>query len=321
MLPDGRRIGAHLPLGHGLVRAVDRAHELGLDTLQVFSDNPTAWRRRAEPPRELPAFRARIDELAMGPIAIHVSYLVNLAGADERFFDKSCAVLTTELRAAIGFGARFVNVHIGSHRGTGVEAGMARIAEGVARVLAEVDEGPDAATLVLENAAGSGDGLGASLEEIEGILVAIAARGIPERRVAVCLDTAHLWGAGFEISQPAEVDRLIETFAARIGLERIAMVHFNDSKASLGSRSDRHAHLGAGSIGAEGLRAFLCHPRLTGVTYYLETPGMDEGYDAINTARLLDLAAGRSLAELPAEANDVRGSRSQTHPAVDMDEP
>jgi deoxyribonuclease-4 len=173
---------------------------------------------------------------------------------------------------------------------------------------------------VLENAAGSGDGLGVTLEEVEGILVAIAARGVPERRVGVCLDTAHLWGAGFEISRPAEVDRLVETFAARIGLERIAMVHFNDSKAALGSRSDRHAHLGAGSIGADGLRAFLCHPGLADVTYYLETPGMDEGYDAVNAARMHDLAAGRPLAELPAEADGVRGSRSRTHPAVDVDE-
>jgi deoxyribonuclease-4 len=321
MLPDGRRIGAHLPLGRGLVRAVDRAHELGLDTLQIFGDNPTAWRRRASPPRELPAFRARIDELAMGPIAIHAAYLINLAGPDEAFFDKSCAVLAAELRAAIGFGARFVNVHIGSHRGEGIEAGTARVAEGVARVLAEVDDGPGAATLVLENTAGSGDGVGATIEEIEGILGAIAARGVPERRVAICLDTAHLWGAGHEISRPAEVDRLVDAFADRIGLGRIAIVHFNDSKAALGSRSDRHAHLGAGSIGAEGLRAFLCHPRLAHATYYLETPGMDEGYDAVNAARIHDLAAGRPLAELPAEAHDVRGSRSRTHPAADGDEP
>jgi deoxyribonuclease-4 len=317
MLPDGRRIGAHLPLGRGLVRAVDRAHELGLDTLQVFSDNPTAWRRREHPPRELPAFRARLAELGMGPIAIHAAYLVNLAGPDEAFFEQSCTVLATEFRVAPGFGARFVNAHIGSHRGTGVEAGMARLAEGVARVFGEVDDGPDSAMLVLENSAGSGDGLGSNLAEIEGILEAIAARGVPDRRVAVCLDTAHLWGAGFDISDPAEVDRLIERFDARIGLGRLAMIHFNDSKASRGSNADRHEHLGAGSIGADGLRAILCHPRLAHATYYLETPGMDEGYDAINAARLLDLAAGRPLAELPPEAQEIGGSRSRTHPTPD----
>jgi len=317
MLPDGRRIGAHLPLAQGMVRAVDRAHELGLDTLQIFSDNPTAWRRREHPPRELPAFRARLDQLGMGPIAIHAAYLVNLAGPDEAFFEKSCAVLATELRVAPGFGARFVNVHIGSHRGTGVDVGTARLAEGAARVLAEVDDGPDSATLVLENSAGSGDGLGSSVEELEGILEAIAARGIPARRVAVCLDTAHLWGAGVDISDPAEIDRLVDEFDARIGLGRLVMVHFNDSKAGLGSNADRHEHIGAGSIGAEGLRAILCHPRLAHVTYYLETPGMDEGYDAVNAARMLDLAAGRPLAELPPEAKELRGSRSRTHPTPD----
>ena len=209
MDPDGRRIGAHLPLGSGMVRAVERAHEIGLDTLQVFSDNPTAWRRRAEPSRELPAFRARLAELDMGPVAIHASYLVNLAGSDPDFTAKSVDVLVSELTAAPGYRARFVNVHSGSHRGTDAASAIDRLADGVARVLAEVDDGLDAAVLVLENSAGSGDVLGSRLEEIATMLDTIAARGVPSRRVSICLDTAHLWGAGYPISDPAEVDRLI----------------------------------------------------------------------------------------------------------------
>jgi deoxyribonuclease-4 len=319
MEPHDRRIGAHLPLGQGMVRAVERAHGLGLDTLQVFSDNPTAWHRRSAPPKELPAFRARIEELGMGPIAIHAAYLVNLAGSDQAFVERSVDVLATELRVAPTFGARYVNVHMGSHRGTDVATGTLRLADGVARVLAEVDQGPDAATLVLENSAGSGDGLGATLEEIAAVLDAIAARGVPAWQVAVCLDTAHLWGAGYGISDPAEVDRLVGEFDRLIGLGRLAMVHFNDSRSELGSRADRHQHIGAGSIGSEGMRAMLIHPRLAGATYYLETPGMDEGYDALNAARVQDLLAGRPLAELPPEAMDVRGSRSRTHPAADED--
>ena len=125
MEPHDRRIGAHLPLGQGMVRAVERAHGLGLDTLQVFSDNPTAWHRRSAPPKELPAFRARIEELGMGPIAIHAAYLVNLAGSDQAFVERSVDVLATELRVAPAFGARYVNVHIGSHRGTDVATGHA----------------------------------------------------------------------------------------------------------------------------------------------------------------------------------------------------
>jgi deoxyribonuclease-4 len=319
MSPDGRRIGAHLPLGQGMVPAVERAHAIGLDTLQVFSDNPTAWRRRREPPKDLPRFRARIEELGLGPIAIHAAYLVNLAGSDQAFVERSIDVLATELRVAPAFAARYVNVHIGSHRGTDVATGTRRLADGVARVLAEADEGPEAATLVLENSAGGGDGLGVTLEEIAAIMDAIAARGVAPARVSVCLDTAHLWAAGYSISDPTEVDRLVTSFDRLIGLERLPMIHLNDSRSELGSRADRHQHIGAGSIGAAGMRAILTHPGLAGVTYYLETPGMDEGYDAVNAARVQDLLAGRPLPDLPAEAMNLPGSRSRTHPAVDED--
>ena len=273
--------------------------------------------RRNEPPRELPAFRARLAELGMGPIAIHAAYLVNLAGSDPDLVGRSATVLTRELEVAPTFGARFVNAHIGSHRGTDIATGTARIADGVARVLGAVDDGPDAAVLVLENSAGGGDGLGVQLEEIAAILDAIAARGVPVRRVAICLDTAHLWGAGYPIDRPDEVDRLVDEVDRLIGLDRLAMIHFNDSRASLGSRADRHAHVGAGSIGAAGMGALLRHPRLAGAAYYLETPGMDEGYDAVNAGRIHDLLAGRPLADLPPEAMDVRGSRSRTHPPID----
>jgi deoxyribonuclease-4 len=320
MEPDGRRIGAHLPMGHGMLRVVERAHDIGLDTLQVFSDNPTAWRRRNEPPRELPAFRARLAELGMGPIAIHASYLVNLAGPDPTFGERSASVLRSELEVAPSFGARFVNVHIGSHRGTDVATGIGRLADGVARTLGEVDDAPDGATLVLENASGGGDALGSSIEELAAILDAIAARGVPSRRVAVCLDTAHLWGAGYPISDRAGVDRLIDEVDRLIGLDRLAMIHLNDSKAALGSRADRHQHVGAGLIGAAGLGAILRDPRLIRVPYYLETPGMDEGYDAVNTARVRDLLAGRTLADLPPEAMDLRGSRARAHRAHEPDE-
>jgi deoxyribonuclease-4 len=324
MHPDGRRIGAHLPLGHGLVHAVERAHEIGLDSLQVFSDNPTAWRRRAEPPSELPAFRARVAELGLGPIAIHAAYLVNLAGSDPGLVEHSATVLATELRVAPSFGARFVNVHVGSHRGTDAASGTGRLADGVARVLGETDDGPDAAILVLENSAGSGDVLGSRVDDLAAILDAIAARGVPIRRVAICLDSAHLWGVGYPISDPGEVDRLVSDVDRLVGLDRLAMIHFNDSRAALGSHADRHEHIGAGSIGPAGMAALLSHPRLRHVAYYLETPGMDEGYDALNAARVRDLAAGRPLTELPPEAATIGRSRSRTHPPSDVgtaDEP
>jgi deoxyribonuclease IV len=321
--PD-RRIGAHLPLGGGMVRAVERAHQIGATALQIFADNPTAWRRRAEPPRELPAFRERLVALDIRPVAIHAPYLVNLAGTDEDFFGRSVSVLATDLRAAPGFAARFMNVHIGSHRGSTVEAGMARLASGLALVLAEVDDHPDAPMVVLENSAGGGSGLGTSVTELAGIAEAIAAVGIPAGRVGFCLDTAHAWGAGVDLASTDETDRFLAEFDARIGLARLVMVHLNDSKSERGSRLDRHEHLGAGRIGAEGLAHLLRHPALGDAAMFLETPGMDEGYDAVNMARARDLMAGRALSDLPPGALTVRGSRSRSAPeetARDLEDP
>src|SRR2546422_9113812 len=114
MLPDGRRLGAHLPLGGGMVKAAERAHAIGASALQVFADNPTAWRRRSDPPRELAEFRRRLAELDIAPLATHAAYLINLAGPEKDFFDRSVAVLSAEMAAAAAYGARFVNVHTGS---------------------------------------------------------------------------------------------------------------------------------------------------------------------------------------------------------------
>ena len=298
-----------------MVKAVERASEIGADAIQVFADNPTAWRRRSEPPRELPAFRERLVALDIAPVAIHAPYLVNLAGPDETFFARSVSVLAHDLRAAPGFLARFFNVHIGSHVGAGVEVGIGRLADGLQLALAENDVGPDAAVVVLENSAGSGNGLGTDVTELAAIAEAIAVRGIPSKRFGFCLDAAHAWAAGIDLSRPEAIDAFVSEFDDRIGIERLVMIHLNDSKSERGSRLDRHEHLGAGRIGATGLRHLLTHPALAHAAYFLETPGMDEGYDAVNVARARDLAAGRQLPELPPEALTVRGSRSRTGPS------
>jgi deoxyribonuclease IV len=318
MLPDGRRLGAHLPLGHGMVKAVDRAHAIGADTLQVFADNPTAWRRRAQPPREAPAFRARLAELDMGPVALHAAYLVNLAGPEDDFFARSIEVLTSDLLAAPLFAARFVNVHIGSHRGAGIGAGIQRLADGLAAVIAQADASGDSkAMIVLENSSGNGFGIGTDVVQLAAICAAIADRGIPRERIGFCLDAAHAWAAGIDLSLPEIADTFLSDFDARIGLDRLVMVHLNDSKSELGSRLDRHEHLGAGRIGVTGLRHLLTHPLLGHVTYYLETPGMDDGFDGVNVARAHEIAAGAPLTPLPPGADNVTSDRSRTGPPAD----
>jgi deoxyribonuclease-4 len=298
MTVAGRRIGAHLPLAAGMVRAVGRAHEIGATALQVFADNPSAWRRRDEPSDELPAFRARLAEYDIRPVAIHAAYLINLAGPEPDFWERSIGVLAAELSAAAGYGAGLVNVHAGSHRGSGLQAGIERLGEGIARAVAAA-ETSDPPTVVLENSAGGGWTVGASIEELARIAEAVAARGVPSRRLAFCLDTAHLWAAGHRIDRPEGVDELLAAFDRELGLDRLVLVHLNDSKAGAGSHADRHEHLGAGQIGEAGLSRLLRHPALDHVAFILETPGMDEGFDAVNLARARDMLAGRPLAPLP----------------------
>jgi deoxyribonuclease-4 len=170
--------------------------------------------------------------------------------------------------------------------------------------------------LVLENSAGSGFGLGVDLDELGGIANAIDAHGVPRDRVGFCLDTAHAWGAGVDVGSPAAIDAFLAAFDARIGLDRLVMLHVNDSRAERGSRLDRHEHVGAGRIGARGLGHLLRHPALAHAVAYVETPGMDEGYDAVNVARVRALMAGDPLEPLPPEAFELRGSsRSRTAPA------
>src|SRR4051812_554894 len=210
MLPDGRRLGAHVPLGAGMVKAVDRAAEIGATAIQIFTDNPTAWARRAEPPTELPVFRDRLATAGIDPVVAHASYLVNLAGQEPHFYDQSIELLAQELLSGPGFGVRFVNVHIGSHRGAGVDVGIEHLGRGVAATLARADAmagGPaELPVLLLENSAGAGWGLGTDVAELAAIAAAIEDAGVDPARVGFCLDVAHAWGAGIDVADPAATD-------------------------------------------------------------------------------------------------------------------
>jgi deoxyribonuclease-4 len=309
---DAPRVGIHLGVAGGLLKAARRARQVGATALQIFSDNPTAWRRRSEPPSDAPSFVAYCESYGIRPVAIHASYLINLAGTFEPFASQSRAGLIYELRRAPQYGAHLVNTHIGSHRAGGPEVGLRRIAENVAAILAEC---PAGVRLVLENSAGGGDNLGSTIEELAAILGRIPAA--EASRLAFCLDTAHLWGAGYDVSTPEGVDAVLDRFGELIGLDRLVLVHLNDSRSALGSRTDRHEHVGAGRIGPAGLAAFIRDPRLAaGTTMVLETPGVDEGYDAVNMRRAWLLYRGvETLPELPPRAFRLNRRSTRVGPA------
>lgn len=326
----GRLIGPHLPLGAGLLKAAARAEAIGATAIQIFTDNPTAWRRRGELPAQLDTFRERLAAAGIGPIAIHAPYLVNLSGASEDFWHKSVATMVNELRVGASYGARFVVMHIGSHRGLGRAEGIGRLVDGLRTVLDQA--APDQAApgqaaadplplLVLENAAGSGDGIGASVEDLADIFDAAARAGLALDRLGACLDTAHLWGAGYDIASEQGVNGLVGRIDALLGRERVVMLHLNDSRTTLGSRRDRHEHIAAGQLGSEGMSELLNHAWLATLPTFLETPGMDSGYDQVNLDRVRLLLSGEALPPLPPEAFSVGGSRSRTAPPAPLTGP
>ncbi len=300
-------------VANGLMRAARRSRQIGAQALQIFSDNPTAWRRRPEPPPDAPEFIAYCSREGIAPISIHASYLINLAGSAEPFASQSRAGLIFEMQRAPMYGATLVNTHIGSHRGVGADVGLRQIVESVRAVL---EASPPSVRLVLENSAGGGDLFGSRVEELAAILEGVGSVAGADR-LAFCLDTAHLWGAGYDIGSGSGATVVIDRFQDLIGLDRLVLIHLNDSRSLLGSRTDRHEHVGAGQIGPVGLGAFLRDPRLARTPFIMETPGGDEGYDAVNLRRAFQLWGGAdSLPVLPPKAFRTNRRSTRMGPRV-----
>ncbi len=261
------RIGRHMPTHSKMVKAAELASSLGCEAIQVFVSNPTGWRPTADDPAGCAAFKTATEALALSPVVIHAPYLINLASPDESNWEKSIALLTWTMQRGAQIGASYVIFHTGSHRGSGVEAGITRIAQGIKRVLAE---SPESVMLLLENDVGAGNAVGHSFEQLALILHLLPEA--LEKRVGVCLDTAHLWGAGHDIASTESVLHVLQHFDETVGLSRLKVLHLNDTEVALGSHRDVHSRLGEGIIGEEGLRTILTDPRLEHVAVLLETP-------------------------------------------------
>ncbi len=265
-------LGAHVSVAGGLDKAFDRAAEIGARTLQVFVKNQRQWRWRPLGDYERGMWWRKRRESPVTKVFAHGTYLLNLASEDDGIFTRSIDTLREELWRCAVLGIEGVIFHPGSHEG-GIEAGCARIAEG----LVEVDRDPrtHGALIILENTAGQGNTLGRTFEELRAMIDACP----PEvaQRVAVCLDTCHLHAAGYDMSSAEGVHACFEQAERVIGLERVVALHLNDSKGACGSNLDRHMHIGEGTIGKQGFRALLGYAPLIGVPKLLETPPENDG--------------------------------------------
>lgn len=284
--------GSHLSIAGGMERALLEAESLGLDTVQVFTRNQQQWRI---PPLEsagVELFRQHAHRLHFDRIVAHDSYLINLAADDLELRQKSVDALTTELERCDRLGIFALVTHGGSHGGAGEATGITRLAESLNAVLAKTD----ALTLLcLETTAGQGASLNYRFEHIRDVISAIE----HPARVAVCMDTAHIFAAGYDLQTAESSERVLDEFDRVIGINRLAAMHLNDSLKPLASRVDRHAHIGRGMIGLDAFSVIVRHPRLKALPKILETPKADapdgRPWDAVNLQLLKLLEAGAAI--------------------------
>jgi len=263
-------LGAHQSIAGGFTKAVERAVETGCQCLQVFTRNINRWDVGPLDPAEAAAFRQAVEAAGLRLVIAHDSYLINPAAADATLRRKSIAGLVTELERAAALGIPWVVAHPGAAGEQTVDVAVRRAADGIAEALAATKK--LAAGILIETTAGQGTCLGASFAEIGALLARIDAVPGLARRVGVCLDTCHVFAAGYALAPKAALDATLREFDALIGLDRLFAIHANDSKKDRGSRVDRHEAIGKGKIGRDAFRLLISHPRLRGIPLFLETP-------------------------------------------------
>jgi deoxyribonuclease IV len=277
-------IGAHLSSAGGLDKAVDRAEAVGAESLQVFTQSPRTWRPTNHDPASFDRFRERRAEAGLAGVLCHALYLCNFAAPDNDVYEKSVAALRNTMQVACAIGADGVVVHVGSHLGSGFEAGLERVVPAMEQVL---DLCSDETWLLMENSAGAGGTIGRSIEE----LATLHERLGRHPRLGVCLDSCHLYVSGVDVTDPVALDALLDELDSSIGLERLRALHVNDSAAPLGSNRDRHANILEGLLD-EQLGVFLGNPRLQGLPAVLEVAGPDKrGPDANEVRKAKELHA------------------------------
>ena len=277
------KIGAHLSMAGSIDRAVDRAIEKNCETFQIFTRNPRGWKFKALDEEETEHFVRKLQMSKIDPAFSHMPYLPNLASHDKAIYRKSVETLVAELERAGKLSIRFVVTHLGSHMGAGMEVGFKQIADACNKALSAVQNDVQ---LLLENTAGTKNSMGGTFEDIRRIISGIDQRS----RVGICFDTCHGFAAGYDVRTPEGLKTTLGQIDALIGLDRLKVVHLNDSKGKLGSHMDRHEHIGLGQIGNKGFRVILHNELIRELPLILETPIDNSHNDEWNLRKVRQLS-------------------------------
>ena len=282
--PHSALLGAHMSIGGGVHRAIERARSIGCRAMQIFVKNNMQWFARPFAPNEIKAFLDHPQRPELEAVFAHANYLINLAATNPKVHTNSLRALSAELTRADQLELPFIVLHPGAHLGAGKEAGLKKIIKSIDQVFREI---PKVKTrLALETTAGQGTSLGHTFEE----LVYILARVRETERMGICLDTAHVFAAGYDLTSAAGTRKMLREVVLAVGLENILALHLNDSKTACGSRVDRHEHIGKGQIGLEAFRVIMRDRRFRKIPKVLETPkGKELREDVENMATLCAL--------------------------------
>ena len=284
------RVGIHTSIAGSFDQAAEKAHNLTCTAFQIFSSSPRMWNAR-EPRSEELAAMSRLRLLYdLHPLVIHANYLINLASANPALRKQSLEAFRGEIGRAAALGAEFLVLHPGSFRDTSVESGIRNIAASMREAIG--DTPLRGVSVLIENTAGQGSCIGKTFEELQDILALLD--GLP---IGCCIDTAHCFAAGMDISTSEGLEKIINSLERTVGLDKVKIIHTNDSRSAMGSRLDRHEHIGKGGIGMEGFGRIVNHPALRDKTFILETPfdAPEDGIRNMKAIRSLRLEDKRKL--------------------------
>jgi len=279
-------LGVHVSVEGKIYEAVEVAHQLGCGTMQIFLRNPQRWRKDFLVPEDMDEFIRRRDKFGIKPLFIHIPYLINLASPEPGLYEDSIEAYIEDILEAFVLRADYIVTHMGSHKETSEEAGIKRLIDAL-NIILEKTKGAEVGIL-LENTSGSGSWLGYKFSHQKKII-----QGIKQKeRVGLCLDTAHAFLAGYNIAEKEGLEAMLKEIDEQVGIKLIKLIHLNDAKGELGSKHDRHDHIGKGSIGLEGMKRIINHPKLKNIPLILETPKKTETDDMMNLTLVRKLYKG-----------------------------